>query len=91
MPIKKSAFKELRKVKRRTIANDVVRASIRKDVKGVRKAITEKAADAVALMNAARKTLAKAAQKGVIHRNKAARLISRIEKKIKATTQPATK
>ncbi len=91
MPIKKSAFKELRKIKRRTVANDAVRASIRKDVKGVRRAITEKAADALTLMNTARKTLAKAAQKGVIHRNKAARLMSRIEKKIKATAQVASK
>ncbi len=93
MPIKKSAFKEARKIKKRTAANDVVRASIRKDMKAVRRSIVSKATDALTLVNTARKTLAKAARKGVIHRNKAARLTSRMEKQARATAtaQGATK
>jgi len=61
--------------------NAVVKALVKRDLKAARRAVAAKAADAGALVNTARKTLAKAARKGVIHANKAARLTSRLEGK----------
>ena len=89
MPIQHSSFKELRKTKRRTLANEAVRSLIRKDVKNARRAISAKASDVLTFMNIARKTLAKAARKGVIHPNTAARLTSRLEKNV-AMGAPST-
>ena len=81
MPIQHSSFKELRKTKRRTLANEAVRSLIRKDVKNARRAISAKASDVLTFM--------KAARKGVIHPNTAARLTSRLEKNV-AMGAPST-
>ncbi|MBI5134802.1 30S ribosomal protein S20 [Candidatus Uhrbacteria bacterium] len=81
MPTQRSAYKELRKTKKRTVANAHVQALLKRDLKAARRAVAAKAAEAGALVNTARKTLAKAAQRGVIHANKAARLTSRLESK----------
>ena len=74
MPILKSAIKKLKQDKKRTRVNKVYRESLRLAVKQARK---EKSAKAVKLAYSA---LDKAAQQKVIHKNKAARLKSRLMK-----------
>jgi len=74
MPILKSAIKKLKQDKKRTRVNKVYRENLRLAVKQARK---EKSAKAVKLAYSA---LDKAAQQKVIHKNKAARLKSRLMK-----------
>lgn len=74
MPILKSAIKKLKQDKKRTKVNKVYRENLRRAVKTARK---EKTAKAVKLAYSA---LDKAAKKKVIHKNKAARLKSRLMK-----------
>ena len=74
MPILKSAIKKLKQDKKRTRVNKVYRENLRRAVKLARK---EKSAKAVKLAYSA---LDKAAQQKVIHKNKAARLKSRLMK-----------
>lgn len=74
MPILKSAIKKLKQDKKRTKVNKVYRENLRRAVKQARK---EKSAKAVKLAYSA---LDKAAKKKVIHKNKAARLKSRLMK-----------
>jgi len=77
MPILKSAIKKLKQDKKRTRANKAYRENLRQAVKLARK---EKSAKAVKLAYSA---LDKAAKQKVIHKNKAARLKSRLMKLIK--------
>ena len=73
----KSAIKKLKQDKKRTKVNKVYRENLRQAVKQARK---EKTAKAVRLAYSA---LDKAAKQKVIHKNKAARLKSRLMKLIK--------
>lgn len=79
MPIKKSPRKFVRKTARRTVYNLRVKNKVKKLVKDARQVITDgdakKADEAIAKAN---QGLDKAAQKKVIHRNKAARLKHRL-------------
>lgn len=74
MPILKSAIKKLKQDKKRTGVNKVYRENLRRALKQARK---EKTAKTVKLAYSA---LDKAAKKKVIHKNKAARLKSRLMK-----------
>ncbi|MCG2692125.1 30S ribosomal protein S20 [Microgenomates group bacterium] len=74
MPMLKSAIKKLKQDKKRTKVNKVYRENLRQAVKQARK---EKTAKAVKLAYSA---LDKAAKQKVIHKNKAARLKSRLMK-----------
>ncbi len=74
MPVTKSARKALKVAARRKSENDVIRASVRKAVKAVRLGGKE------AGLDKAQSALAKAANKHVIHKNKARRLTSRLAK-----------
>lgn len=84
MPIKKSPRKFVRKTARRTAYNLRVKNQIKKLVKDARKAITAgDAKKATAAIAKAAQGLDKAAQKKVIHRNKAARLKHRLHLALK--------
>ena len=74
MPITKQAAKKLRRDRTIQIRNARVRRDVREAVKAVRKHPTEKA------LSLAAKTLDKAAKTHVVHKNKAARLKSRLAK-----------
>ncbi|MDZ7587448.1 MAG: 30S ribosomal protein S20 [Patescibacteria group bacterium] len=76
MPILKSAIKKLRQDKKRTAVNKVYRENMRQAVKQARK---EKTVKSVKFAYAA---LDKAAKQKIIHKNKAARLKSRLMKLI---------
>lgn len=74
MPVIKSAKKKLRKDKKRELRNNTFRASYKKAVKNAKKSPTVKK------LSESSKVIDKAAKKGVIHKNKAARLKSRLAK-----------
>ena len=81
----KSAQKAVRKIARRTAINKSRRSQMRTYVRKVEEALASKdpAAAEAALRNAEPR-LARAAQKGIIHRNAASRKISRLTKRVKA-------
>ncbi len=80
-----SALKEIRKNARRRSRNRVVRVATRTRVKQANQAV---AAGEIALsetaVRQAMRALDKAAEKGIIHKNNAARRKSRLIKKLKA-------
>lgn len=90
MPNLKSAKKELRKGNRRAAQNEAVSQEVKKMVKGSRRAIDAKSADAKDMVKQTIKTLDKAAKKGVIKKNTASRKKSRLQKRLNVS-QIATK
>lgn len=74
----KSAEKRSRQTPVRTARNRVYRSSARTAVKKARLAILNGDPNAAELVRNAERALARAAQKGVIHRNNAARRTSRL-------------
>jgi small subunit ribosomal protein S20 len=90
MPNTKSAKKRLRQSLERRARNRAVKSSLKTQVKKVLSAVG--AGDDATVdseFRTAAKKLDQAAAKGVIHRNKAARLKSRLSKRLKAAKQPA--
>lgn len=82
MPIKAASFKHQRQTKRRTLRNHKVLSAMNKAVKLARRAISGKSTDVKEKITLAIKSLDSAAQKGIIKRNTAARLKSRISKSL---------
>lgn len=78
MPVKKSAKKEVRKTSKRNLHNRAMLIAVRKIVKKVR--TIESKAEAQESYKTAVKMLDHAATKGIIHKNKADRLKSRLAK-----------
>ena len=72
MPVTKQARKKLRKDKRREKKNQELKSRFKKTLKNTRKSPTLKK------LSVAAKIIDKAAKKNVIHKNKAARLKSRL-------------
>ena len=80
-----SAKKAVRKIARRTAVNKSRRSQMRTFVRKVEEAIASKdAAVASAALREAEPLVARAAQKGILHKNTAARKISRLTKRVKA-------
>ncbi len=81
----KSAKKAVRKISRRTDVNRARRSRMRTFVRNVESAIEggDESAAREAL-KAAQPEIARAAQKGVIHRNMAARKVARLSARIRA-------
>jgi len=83
----KSALKRAKQSENRRIRNKGVKTSIKNAVKGVRLAATNAEAEAAAAnLKAAISTIDKAAKKGVIHANTAARKISRLTKLVNSVS-----
>lgn len=81
----KSAQKAVRKIARRTAVNKMRRSEMRTYVRKVEEAIESKdQAVAAAALRDAEPLLARAGQKGIVHRNAASRKISRLAKRVKA-------
>ncbi len=83
----KSALKEIRKSSRRRVRNRLVRGSTRTAVKRATRAAQTGDASTPEALSAAFSALDKAATKGVIHKNAAARHKSRLAKKAKAAAK----
>ena len=80
-----SAKKRIRQIKRRTAGNRARRGSIRTELRAVEEAIEsgDKSAAQSAFMRA-QPALMVGIDKGVLHKNTAARKLSRLSKRIKA-------
>ena len=80
-----SAKKAVRKIARRTAVNKSRRSEMRTYVRKVEEAIASRdATAAAAALHAAEPQVARAAQKGILHKNTASRKISRLTKRVKA-------
>ena len=80
-----SAKKMVRKIARRTATNKTRRSRMRTFIRRVEEAIASGDKDAAnAALTAAQPEIVRAAQKGVLHRNTAARKVSRLSKRVAA-------
>lgn len=88
MPVIKSAIKKLRQDKKKTAVNKKIKQQLDSVVKGIKKAKKTSLEEAYSKID-------KAAKRGVIHSNKAARLKSQLSKiapkKVTAKTSPKPK
>lgn len=83
MPIKKAALKRMRADKKRRAKNARILNDLKTRVRHIRGLIAEKKADETrSALSLIVSKLDKAAQKKVIHRNKASRTISRLKKAV---------
>jgi small subunit ribosomal protein S20 len=81
----KSALKRARQNDIRRLRNKAIRTRVKNVVKDVRQTLADQSGtDAAVELNTAKSTIDKAAKKGVIHRNTAARKISRLTKQVNA-------
>jgi small subunit ribosomal protein S20 len=81
----KSAIKRIKQIEKRRMQNRVPRSSARTYVKDARSAIEDSnTEEAQALVKQAVEALDRAAQKGVIHKNNAARRKARLMKALNA-------
>lgn len=85
-PVKKnlSAIKRARQAEKRNMRNRVERSKVKSAVKAVETANKEEAA---AVLLQAVKTISSAKSKGIIHRNNAARKISRLTRSVNALSK----
>jgi small subunit ribosomal protein S20 len=80
-----SAKKAVRKIERRTDVNKSRRSEMRTYVRKVEEALAAKDSKAAAAaLHEAEPKLARAAQKGIVHKNTVSRKISRLTKRVKA-------
>lgn len=85
MPIKRAAYKHLRKSKKRHYKNISARSALHSIIKKFESLVAEKKADeARSLLKVVISRLDKAASKGIIHENAAARKASRLTKRLSA-------
>ena len=89
MPNTKSAIKMMRVAERRRVRNKSVRSAVKTYVRKAEGAIAGAAEETPDAVRAAIRALDKAATKGVIHRNNAARRKSRLMKKLNQATASA--
>ncbi len=85
MPVTKSAKKALRQGRQRAATNKLVRQRLKKVVAKTRKS------KSVEDLTEIYRTLDRAAKKGIIHKNKAARLKSRLTKLTQTAPRPVVK
>lgn len=91
-PVKKnlSALKRARQSEKRNERNRNERSKVKSVVKAVEAAVKDnKPQDAGTALMQAIKTISSARSKGIIHKNNAARKISRLTKKVSAAAKPA--
>jgi len=85
MPNNAAAEKRMRQEKKRRLRNRMVKSTVKTQITKARQVITSGADDQEAV-RAAVSELDRAAKKGVIHRNNAARRKSRLMKQLNAAT-----
>ena len=88
----KSAIKRIRQDEKKRLRNRHIRSTLRTALKTIGQKIEEQNADeSKALLNKTTSIIDKAATKGVIHNNNAARLISRLTRKVNALVAASAK
>lgn len=91
MPTTKSAKKRLRQNVRLRDRNRALKSMLKTQIRKVREAVAaSNVTEAETELRLTTKKLDQAAAKNVIHRNKASRTKSRLQRLIKAAKQPAT-
>ncbi len=91
MPIKRAAYKEIRKSKLRHFKNISTKTELKTLLKNYDKFISAKKADeAKKALTLLVSKIDKAASKGVVKRNTASRKISRLMKKLSSLSNPST-
>jgi small subunit ribosomal protein S20 len=92
LPVSKTAEKEMRVAERRSVQNKAIKTGVKSKVNKAEKLIEAGDLDAARtqLVSAA-SALDKAADKGIIHRNNAARHKSRLAKKLNKATAGTAK
>ncbi|MCC7229982.1 MAG: 30S ribosomal protein S20 [Fimbriimonadaceae bacterium] len=88
MANKKSSKKDLRRIAKRTVRNKGTKTALKTFVKKVKQS---DATTAVTALNTAVAAIDKAAQRGIIHKNAAARRKSRAARAANKVLQPAAK
>lgn len=78
--VKRKGLKNVRKTKKRRARNTREKNIVKAALKSARQAVAAKMADAVEKIKKAISALDKAAERGIIHANKAARLKSRLSR-----------
>ncbi len=78
----KSAEKRVKQSEKKRIRNRMVKARMRTIIKDVRKLDAQNPEEAREKLNEAKSVIARAARKGIIHRNNASRKISRLSKHV---------
>ncbi len=81
-----SAIKRVRQIKRRTAVNRTNRTQVRTQVKKLQSSIESKDADAPKLLGATVSAVDRAVQKGVLTKNKASRMKSRLTTRLNKLT-----
>jgi small subunit ribosomal protein S20 len=84
MPNNAAAEKRMRQERKRRLHNRMVKSIVKTEITKARQAIDTGAEDAAEAVRAAVSELDRAAKKGVIHRNNAARRKSRLMKQLNA-------
>ena len=79
----KSGIKRARQAKKRQARNLGAKKVVRQAFKMAERAIKSSSSEALDLLNKAYSAIDKAVQRGIVHRNKAARKKSRLSKKLK--------
>ena len=88
MPIKRASFKDLRKSKKRHYKNISTKSELHSVIKKFETLISDKKTDeAKAILITIVSKIDKAASKGILHKNAAARKISRLTKKLASTSK----
>lgn len=83
----KSALKRARQNEIRRMRNKATKTRVKSATKDVRQAADANAEDAVGVLNNAKSAIDKAAKKGVIHKNTAARKVSSLSRLVNAATK----
>ncbi|MCM1566574.1 MAG: 30S ribosomal protein S20 [Dehalobacter sp. 4CP] len=90
MPNIKSAIKRVQLSKLQNAKNTAARSSLRTAIRRFEEAVNNNPENAVEALQKASRALDKAAAKGLIHKNKAARKKSRMAKKFQALSNKAS-
>ena len=91
MPNHYSALKRMRQTKKRTAVNRTNKGAFRASLRSARKTLASGAGDAAkTLVPQTLSSIDKAVQKGLIHKNTAARLKSRLMARVSAVKAPQT-
>lgn len=86
-----SAKKAVRKLERRTKVNRMRRSAMRTQLRKFEEAVAGgDSSTAATTLTATESVLMRSVQKGIIHKNKAARTVSRLAKRVKALGQTAS-
>lgn len=82
MPNMKNAKKKISVNAKKTVANNTIKSSMRTAVKNTHKALNSETMDNAQYLAIATKRINKAVSKGTIHKNTAARMKSKLAKKV---------